>query len=86
MTTSIRKQKAIAIEYAMDLGFKEASVYIPWHVSKRFVDPTLDYGQYGRVTKMVVADKIATTPVQARVIKRGGMIVNQTAKIALNQV
>jgi hypothetical protein len=30
-------------------------------------------------------DKLASTPVQARVVKRGGLIVNQTAKTALNQ-
>lgn len=29
-------------------------------------------------------DKIASTPVQARVVKRGGLIVNQTAKTPLN--
>lgn len=57
MSTSIKRQKAIAIEYALELGFNESTVHVAWHNSKRFIQPW-EPG-YGRVTKLVVADKIA---------------------------
>lgn len=55
MTVKIQKQKQVAIDYALDLGFNEATVHVAWICSKRYVDPWAPTP--GRATKMVVADR-----------------------------